>query len=74
MPIERRLQFAGREVLLIYERPVSGKKDINVARFGGLQKFAILEARPSHVGDGQNLVRAEQFPQSAIKVFIEKHP
>lgn len=49
---------ASGKALLMRKRLVASKEHVEGVVLGGLQKLTVLEAGPSHIGDGGNVVRA----------------
>jgi hypothetical protein len=61
------------EVLLVAERSVTGKKNVNPVVFGCPRQLAVLERSPAHPGDRHNLVRSYQVPQCVARIFVEQN-
>ncbi len=61
------------KVLLVLERLVSGKENVDPILFRCPQQLAVFQTGPTSVGGSNNLVRPQQPPQSVVEVFVQQH-
>lgn len=54
------------EVLLMMESSIAGEQHLNSTVFCGPQQLAVVENIPSHIGDCDDLVVAEQRSQGVV--------
>ena len=52
---------------------IAGQKHLDPIVLRCPEQLAIIQAGPTHVGSGDNLVPTQQGPQGVVEIFVEQH-
>jgi hypothetical protein len=52
---------------------IAGQKHLNAVVLGYPEQLAIIQAGPTHIRGGDNLVPPQQRPQGVVEIFVEQH-
>ena len=55
------------------QRSITGHQNIESSSLGDIQKLAVFQAGPPHVGGREGLVLKKALTQTVWKIFIEQH-
>jgi hypothetical protein len=66
--------FPANQILLVLQPAVYRQQNIEVGRFGGVQKFAVLQATETGVFGRLTLMPGKVVSQSLIYAFVQQNP
>jgi hypothetical protein len=55
------------------QRSITGYQNVETASVRNVQKLAVFQTGPAHIGGSERLVLKKMLPQTVRKVFIEQH-